>query len=87
MELLINIDVDDLERGIGFYEAGLGLRLHRKLFDGTVAEMHGACAPIYLLAKAAGSLATTRSDTRREMTRSVTTRRRGRASPASRSCR
>ncbi|WP_404991128.1 VOC family protein [Cupriavidus pauculus] len=69
MELLINIDVDDLERGIGFYEAGLGLRLHRKLFDGTVAEMHGACAPIYLLAKAAGSLATTRSDTRRDYTR------------------
>lgn len=72
MELLINIDVDDLERGIGFYEAGLGLRLHRKLFDGTVAEMHGACAPIYLLAKAAGSLATTRSDTRRDYTRPCT---------------
>jgi hypothetical protein len=25
MELLINIDVDDLPRGIGFYQAGLGL--------------------------------------------------------------
>ena len=69
MELLINIDVDDLERGIGFYEAGLGLRLGRRLFDGTVAELHGACAPIYLLAKAAGTEATTRTDSRRDYAR------------------
>ncbi len=61
MELLINIDVDDLARGIGFYEAGLGLRLNRTLFDGTVAEMHGACAPVYLLAKPPGTAATTRA--------------------------
>lgn len=69
MELLINIDVDDLERGIGFYEAGLGLRLGRRLFDGTVAELHGACAPIYLLAKAPGTVATTRTDSRRDYAR------------------
>jgi predicted enzyme related to lactoylglutathione lyase len=69
MELLINIDVDDLEHGIGFYEAGLGLRLGRRLFDNSVAEMHGACAPIYLLAKEAGTVATARADARRDYAR------------------
>lgn len=69
MELLINIDVDDLERGVDFYAAALGLRPGRRLFDNTVAEMLGACAPIYLLAKAPGSLATARADARRNYAR------------------
>ena len=55
MEALINIDVPDLERAILFYEDGLGLRLRRKLFSGTVAEMAGVPSPIYLLAKPQGS--------------------------------
>lgn len=55
MKLVINIDVDDLERAIAFYESALGLRLARRLFDGTVAEMDGAAAPIQLLHKPAGS--------------------------------
>lgn len=58
VQLLVNIDVDDLENGIQFYEDGLGLRLERRLFDGTVAEMHGASSKIYLLEKPAGSTAT-----------------------------
>lgn len=55
LALLVNIDVDDLERGIDFYQRGLGLRLARRLFDGTVAEMVGASSRIYLLTKPAGS--------------------------------
>lgn len=55
MECLINVDVPDLEEAIAFYERGIGLRLSRRLFDGTVAEMLGASSPIYLVAKAAGS--------------------------------
>lgn len=55
MEALINIDVPDLERAIRFYEDGLGLRLSRKLFSGTVAEMSGASSPIHLLEKREGS--------------------------------
>ena len=55
METLINIDVPDLEQAIRFYAEGLGLRLGRKLFSGTVAEMTGVPSPIYLLAKPAGS--------------------------------
>jgi len=55
MKLIINIDVDDLDKAIAFYEAGLGLRLDRLLFEGSVAEMAGAAVPIQLLTKAAGS--------------------------------
>ena len=55
MEVLINIDVADLESAIGFYQSAVDLRLGRRLFDGTVAEMLGATSPIYLLAKEPGS--------------------------------
>jgi predicted enzyme related to lactoylglutathione lyase len=56
MEMYINIDVDDLERGIHFYSA-LGLRLARRLFNGAVAEMAGAPSPVHLLKKESGSQA------------------------------
>jgi predicted enzyme related to lactoylglutathione lyase len=49
MDNLINIDVDDIEKGIAFYEQGIGLKCSRRLFEGTVAELLGAAAPIYLL--------------------------------------
>ena len=55
MEALINIDVPDLERAVRFYEEGLGLRLSRRLFSGSVAEMSGACSLIHLLEKSEGS--------------------------------
>ena len=42
MLILVNIDVGDLERAIQFYEHAAGLKLHRRLFEGTVAEMLGA---------------------------------------------
>ncbi|HWA39291.1 MAG TPA: VOC family protein [Burkholderiales bacterium] len=51
--LLVNIDVDDLERAARFYCDGLGLRIGRR-FDGWL-ELVGAEAPLYLLPKAAGS--------------------------------
>ena len=54
-ELLINIDVDDLERGVAFYTEALDLRRERTLFDGTVVEMRGASSAIYLLLKPAGT--------------------------------
>lgn len=52
MQLVINIDVDDLEKGIDFYTAAFGLRLGRRMFEGSVAEMLGASSTIHLLAKA-----------------------------------
>lgn len=57
MSFLVNIDVPDLEAGIAFYRDALGLKLGRRLFSGSVAEMLGALTPIYLLAKASGSAA------------------------------
>jgi predicted enzyme related to lactoylglutathione lyase len=57
MNLLVNVDVDDLERAIAFYSNALGLRLERRLFKGMVAEMGGASSKIYLLTHPAGSRA------------------------------
>jgi predicted enzyme related to lactoylglutathione lyase len=69
MEALINIDVPNLERAIRFYEDGLGLRLSRKLFSGTVAEMAGAPSPIYLLTKPEGSAPSPSASQRRAYSR------------------
>lgn len=51
--LLVNIDVEDLEKATRFYCDGLGLAVGRR-FDGWI-ELIGAAAPIYLLPKAAGT--------------------------------
>jgi predicted enzyme related to lactoylglutathione lyase len=53
--MLVNIDVDDLERGVRFYCDAFGLRLGRRLGDDFV-ELLGAGAPIYLLVKPASDL-------------------------------
>lgn len=55
VDLLINIDVPDVEAAVRFYTRALGLRLKRRLFEGTVAELDGASAPVFLLEKAAGT--------------------------------
>jgi predicted enzyme related to lactoylglutathione lyase len=57
VKLLVNIDVDDLEKAIAFYQNAFDLRLGRRLFGGTVAEMVGASTNIYLLIKPSGSSA------------------------------
>jgi lactoylglutathione lyase len=54
VELLVNIDVDDLERGVRFYCDGLGLRVGRRFGEDAV-ELLGAGAPVYLLLKRAGT--------------------------------
>ena len=68
LALLVNIDVDDLERAIDFYEAALGLEVGRRLGPAAV-ELLGASAPIYLLAKPEGSLAAADVDDRRRYDR------------------
>jgi len=57
VKLLVNIDVDDLEKAITFYRSAFDLRLGRRLFGGTVVEMLGASSNIYLLTKPSGSSA------------------------------
>ncbi len=52
--LLINLDVDELERAVDFYTHAFELRVGRR-FDAGFVELLGAEAPMYLLAKASGS--------------------------------
>ncbi len=52
--LIVNVDVDDLERAIRFYTGALELRVGRR-FGGAGVELVGAEAPIYLLVAAPGS--------------------------------
>ena len=49
--VLLNLDVDDIERAVVFYTQALGLRVGRRFDDGFV-ELLGAEAPLYLLLKA-----------------------------------
>ena len=69
MQSIVNIDVDDLDKAIAFYTGALGLRLGRRLFDGSVAEMLGAASPIHLLSKPSGSVAVPGAAPRRDYTR------------------
>ena len=57
MDFLVNLDVDDLERGVDFYGSLFGLQVGRRL-GGYAVELLGGPAPIYLLQKNAGSAAT-----------------------------
>ena len=54
-DLLVNIDVDDLEKAITFYTVGLGLSVSRRLGP-DIAELRGASAPLYLTEQPAGTL-------------------------------
>jgi predicted enzyme related to lactoylglutathione lyase len=55
-DLLVNIDVDDLEKAIGFYSEAFGLKVGRR-FGEAGAEMLGLGAPLYLLLKHGGGVA------------------------------
>ena len=67
--MVVNVDVDDLERAVEFYTAGLGLHLGRRLFEGSVAEMLGATSTIHLLWKQRGTIAVSDTSLSRTFTR------------------
>ena len=58
--LLINIDVDDLKKATQFYCTALDLAVGRR-FGHDAIELLGANAPIYLLAKPNGTVASASS--------------------------
>ena len=64
MNLLVNIDVNDLERGIRFYTTAFSLDVTRR-FGADGAELSGGSSKIYLLLKAADSEATPTTSQRR----------------------
>jgi predicted enzyme related to lactoylglutathione lyase len=60
IDLLVNLDVDDLDKAVRFYSSVFGLRAGRRL--GTVGlEMLGCSSPIYLLERSATASAETTS--------------------------
>lgn len=63
MRFLVNLDVDDLEKAVGFYGAAFGLTVGRR-FGPHAVEMLGGAAPIYLLACRPGSPANAAGDLR-----------------------
>lgn len=65
--LLVNIDVEDLEKATRFYCDALGLRVGRR-FDGAT-ELLGSDAPIYLLEKAANAAVSMATDQKRSYDR------------------
>lgn len=67
MSLLVNIDVEDLEKAIAFYTAAFDLRVGRR-FDGA-AELVGESANLYLLALPAGSSPSPRTKDKRRYDR------------------
>ena len=52
--LIVNVDVDDLDRAVRFYTSALGLRVGRR-FTGGGIELVGAEASIYMLVAAGGT--------------------------------
>jgi len=65
VQVLANIDVEDLSVATEFYCSALGLPVGRRFGDSAVELVGGSCA-IYLLEKAAGTLATASSGQRRD---------------------
>jgi predicted enzyme related to lactoylglutathione lyase len=53
-KLSINIDVDDIERGVAFYTTAFELRVERRLGP-DIVELGGMPTPIFLLKKHAGT--------------------------------
>lgn len=63
MQLLVNVDVGDLARGIDFYTRAFDLRVGRRLGPAAV-ELLGGSSALYLLAQPSGSRATAAGGTR-----------------------
>ena len=68
MDLLINLDVDELDKAVRFYTSALGLKVGRR-FGALGVEMLGSSAPIYLLVKSPGTSASDTTSQRRSYRR------------------
>ena len=68
MELLANIDVDDLAKGVAFYTTAFDLKLGRR-FGAEGVELLGSTAPLYLLVKPNGTPASRSMSQKRDYRR------------------
>jgi predicted enzyme related to lactoylglutathione lyase len=64
MQVLVNVDVDDLEKAICFYQTAFGLKVARR-FGVEGVELLGSSAPVYLLVKRTGTAASGTTPQRR----------------------
>jgi predicted enzyme related to lactoylglutathione lyase len=64
MDFIANIDVDDLQKAVGFYQAAFGLKVGRR-FGASGVEMLGGPTSIYLLLKEADTAASSTTGWRR----------------------
>ena len=68
LKLSINIDVDNLEKGVAFYTEAFGLTPLRR-FGAEAVELGGAQAPVYILQKAPAAPPFPGAETRRDYAR------------------
>ncbi|MFL5266707.1 MAG: VOC family protein [Stellaceae bacterium] len=68
MDMLVNIDVDDLPKGVAFYQQAVGLRPGRR-FGSLGVEMLGASSAVYLLMKPEGTRPSSNADEMRRYRR------------------
>lgn len=68
MELLVNIDVDDLAKGVAFYTTAFDLKLGRR-FGAEGVELLGSTVPLYLLVKPGGTPAAQSMNQKRDYRR------------------
>ena len=57
MDVLVNLDVDDLEKAARFYSAAFDLRVGRR-FGTSAVELLGMTTPFYVLVQKTGTTAT-----------------------------
>ena len=68
MNILVNLDVDDLEKAVRFYSSVCGLKVGRR-FGTFGVEMLGGSSPVFLLFKAPGTAASHTTSQRRSYER------------------
>jgi predicted enzyme related to lactoylglutathione lyase len=68
MDMLVNIDVNDLPKGVAFYQQAVGLRPGRR-FGSLGVEMLGASSAVYLLMKPEGTRPSSNADEMRRYRR------------------
>jgi len=68
VDLLVNLDVDELDKAVRFYTSALGLKVGRR-FGALGVEMLGSSVPIYLLVKSPGTPASDTTSQRRSYQR------------------
>ena len=68
MDVLVNIDVDDLDKAVRFYGTAFGLGVGRR-FGASAVEMLGSPVPIYLLQRDGDTVASETTSQRRNYAR------------------